>query len=431
MNAAAIIQSFPSDRARQLLPGALVLLSPFFLFPSTRTVWLCFLFPLLFLALFVRKDISLPRSPVDIFLLVLTVQVLISGLIVAGPAKSLPKVAGYFFGLFVFYTLIVVCREPKWIRFCLFLFLGGGVVLSIVGVLGISRHEEPKYIHSIYRTLKSLPSVEFRLPGAEKGFHPNALGGALTLILPLVFVLILPYLVKNKREFRIKHRNWIVPFLVAGLIILGGAMLLTQSRSSFAGMFIAGWLFLFVGLRRKKTAVLVITLLMAALLVGIFLLAGSDKLPYTDLESRNKLGGRLIDFWIPAFDAIKDKPIFGIGFNAARDLPSVGDSQGHLHNQILHTAAELGIPAAAAYLGLLIMILLLTIRTWKSSATGWLRTASLGLAAGQLAFFVFGFLDVISLGAKAGLFFWFSFGLIVSIYSYSGNLSPITSLAND
>ncbi|MBU2438250.1 MAG: hypothetical protein KKC69_03755, partial [Acidobacteria bacterium] len=152
MNAAANIQSFPSDRARQLLPGALVLLSPFFLFPSTRTVWLCFLFPLLFLALLVRKDISLPRSPVDIFLLVLTVQVLISGLIVAGPADSLPKVTGYFFGLFVFYTLIVVCREPKWIQFCLFLFLGGGVVLSIVGVLGISRHEEPKYIHSIYRT---------------------------------------------------------------------------------------------------------------------------------------------------------------------------------------------------------------------------------------------------------------------------------------
>ncbi|MBU4495626.1 MAG: hypothetical protein KJ874_10025, partial [Acidobacteria bacterium] len=109
----------------------------------------------------------------------------------------------------------------------------------------------------------------------------------------------------------------------------------------------------------------------------------------------------------------------------------VGDSQGHLHNQILHTAAELGIPAAAAYLGLLIMILLLTIRTWKSSATGWLRTASLGLAAGQLAFFVFGFLDVISLGAKAGLFFWYSLGLIVCIYLYSRNLIPNTIQAND
>lgn len=431
MNAAANIQSFPSDRARQLLPGALVLLSPFFLFPSTRTVWLCFLFPLLFLALLVWKDISLPRSPVDIFLLVLTVQVLISGLIVAGPADSLPKVAGYFFGIFVFYTLIVVCREPKWIRFCLFLFLGGGVMLSIVGVLGISRHEEPKYIHSIYRTLKSLPSVDFRLPGAEEGFHPNALGGALTLLLPLVFVLLLPYLLKNKREFRIKDRPWMVPLLSAGFVIIAGVLLLTQSRSSFAGMFIAGWLFLFMGLRRKKTVVLVITLLMAALLVGIFLLAGSDKLPYTDLESRNKLIGRVTEFWKPGVDAIKERPLFGIGFNAARDLPTVGDSQGHLHNQVLHTAAELGIPAALAYLGLLVWIVLLCVKTWKSGVPGWLRTASLGLGAGQLALFVFGILDVISLGAKAGLFFWFSFGLIVSIYSYSGNLSPITSLAND
>ena len=431
MNAAAIIQSFPSDRARQLLPGALVLLSPFFLFPSTRTVWLCFLFPLLFLALLVRKDISLPRSPVDIFLLVLTVQVLISGLIVAHPADSLPKVAGYFFGLFVFYTLIVVCREPKWIRFCLFLFLGGGVVLSIVGVLGISRHEEPKYIHSIYRTLKSLPSVDFRLPGAEEGFHPNALGGALTLLLPLVFVLLLPYLLKNKREFRIKDRPWMIPLLSAGFVIIAGVLLLTQSRSSFAGMFIVGWLFLFMGLHRKKTVVLVITLLMAALLVGIFLLAGSDKLPYTDLESRNKLIGRVTEFWKPGVDAIKERPLFGIGFNAARDLPTVGDSQGHLHNQVLHTAAELGIPAALAYLGLLVWIVLLCVKTWKSGVPGWLRTASLGLGAGQLALFVFGILDVISLGAKAGLFFWFSFGLIVSIYSYSGNLSPITSLAND
>lgn len=240
-----------------------------------------------------------------------------------------------------------------------------------------------------------------------------------TLFLPLVFVLLQPYFFKNWRDFRFHDRFWVAPFLFIAFFVMAAVMLLIQSRSSFAGMFLAGWLFLFIGLRKKKVVVVAITVLMVAILLGIFLLAGSDKLPYTDLESQHKLIGRVTEFWKPAVAAIKEKPVFGIGFNAARDLPTVGESQGHLHNQVLHTAAELGIPAAGAYLGLLVVMLLLVIRTWRSNAPGWMKTASLGLGAGQLAFFVFGFLDVISLGAKVGVSFWFSMGLITCIFMLS------------
>jgi len=166
-------------------------------------------------------------------------------------------------------------------------------------------------------------------------------------------------------------------------------------------------------------AAAVVTIVMLSVLIGLFFLAGSKKLPYTDLESRNKLIGRVITFWKPAIVEIKQHPVFGMGMNQARTIPVVGEKQGHLHNLILHTAAELGIPAMIAYMVILFGAAVMCRKVWMFAEENWTKNSVLGLGCGQLALFVFGFLDVIPLGAKVGIFFWISLALITSLYYHS------------
>ena len=264
--------------------------------------------------------------------------------------------------------------------------------------------------------MKSLPSVHFNLPGAEGGFHPNAVGGGVAILLPLCFVLLLPYFIRKKASFRIFLSGWWSIYFISLFLLMAFVLILTQSRSSFAGMFFVAWLLIFVGLRRKKIAVISITAVMLIALISLFFLAGSKKLPYTDLESRNKLIGRVTTFWAPAVKVIKEKPVFGMGMNQARTIPLVGEKQGHFHNLFLHTAAELGIPALIALISLLFGAAAMCIKVWKSTVPDWTKTAVLGLGCGQMALFVFGFLDVIPLGSKVGIFFWVSLALIAALY---------------
>lgn len=409
--------------AEWILPSLLLLLSPLFLFPQKSTVWILFVVPLIFLFLFLKKKITFQRTMLDWKILILSFLVLVSGLVVADVTISLPKVVGFFFGVFVFYSLVPLFKDKRLLKIGIMAFILGGTTLAVFGIMGMSRHDEPKYIRSLFKFLKSLPSIRFGLPGAEEGFHPNAVGGGLALILPLCFVLILPYLVRKNGNFRIFQSRWSALFFFSSFMIMASVLVLTQSRSSFAGMFVVSWLLIFVGLRRKKMAAVFVTIIMLSALIGLFFLAGSNKLPYTDLESRNKLIGRVTTFWEPAIEQIKQHPVFGMGMNHARTIPQVGNKQGHLHNLILHTAAELGIPALIAYMAILFGTAVMCRKVWRTAKDDWMKNSALGLGCGQLALFVFGFLDVIPLGAKVGIFFWISLALISSLSYHSVSIN--------
>lgn len=400
-----------------LLIICLFLLAPFFLFPKLSLLWVLSLVPLIWIVRGIEKKSFLPRMFLNWFVFFLTVQVLATCFIVPDLSFSLPKITGVFFGMMVFYALVSLLRTETSIKYGVLLFLFGGAAFSSVGILGISKHTEPKYIGVLYEWMKALPVVDFNLPGAEQGFHPNAVGAGIILVLPLCFVLLLPYLRGKKNEFLLLGKLiWILPLSLC-LLVMTGVLLLTQSRSSFLGMFIGVWLLIITALSRKRLIAVFVTLVMLAAIVGIFSLVGSDKIPYTNGESKNKLAGRITVFWTPAVKTIKQYPVFGIGMNNARTIPKVGYYQAHFHNQFLHTAAELGLPGLAAYLAILIGAAYMCFRVWRHASQGWVRLAALGLGCGQLALIAFGILDTLPLGAKVGLFFWISLGLIAALYN--------------
>lgn len=398
--------------------------APFLLFPSSKTWWAVFCLPVPWLVRYIKTGRFSKKTVLDIPVLVLIFQAGATCFIVPDIFFSLPKIFGLILGVAVFYAVVNLFQHEETIPAAVGVFLGSGFVFSLVGILGISKHEEPKYIQPLYTLLKKFPSFDFRLPGAEQGFHPNALGGGLTLILPAAVVVFF-ILLKNGR-IRKSPKHPYFPLFLTGLMLLfiSGVFILTQSRSSFAGVFVTACLFGMTALRRFKIAQVGIPLVTAALILGFFMLAGSDKLPYTDLESKNKMIGRVETFWVPAVQTIKDHPLLGIGMNRARINPKVGYYQAHFHNHFLHTAAEMGLPALAAYLALLLGAGYMCLTVWKKSGRPWIRLNVLGLAGGQLAYFIFGFLDTIPLGAKAGLLFWVSLGLIAVLYEADKKRPP-------
>jgi O-antigen ligase len=115
--------------------------------------------------------------------------------------------------------------------------------------------------------------------------------------------------------------------------------------------------------------------------------------------------------------------MWGIGLNNFRLEPEVRYFLSSTHNQLLHTAVELGIPAMISYLAILLLLGYMCIQVWKTSNDVWMRIAALGLGWGQLAFFFFGFTDAIPPGAKVGILFWISFALITALYKLKYNLA--------
>jgi O-antigen ligase len=108
--------------------------------------------------------------------------------------------------------------------------------------------------------------------------------------------------------------------------------------------------------------------------------------------------------------------------------PGIGYESAHAHNQLIHTAAELGIPGLAAYLAILIGAGWMCLDVSKRARAAWMRDAARGLGAGQLAFLIFGMGDAIPLGGKNGVFFWVSLALIAAMYNYVNRGSEIAGL---
>jgi O-antigen ligase len=120
--------------------------------------------------------------------------------------------------------------------------------------------------------------------------------------------------------------------------------------------------------------------------------------------------------WAIGIKTILKHPWTGIGMNQIRFLPEVGYGTSHVHNHLIHTGAEMGIPGLIAYLGILFGMAVMVYQIWKRAKMPALRAAAVGLGWGQLAHFIFGMNDSIALGSKTSIFFWLSAALISAIY---------------
>jgi putative inorganic carbon (HCO3(-)) transporter len=394
----------------------LVVFSPLFIFPRPQLWWIILIIPLLWMVRkIVEKQFVAPTMvnvPIFIFLL----AVLISTLRVPDFSHSLGKFAGVLFAIAFFYAAADVLKTGKLLKWAVNLFLLGGFLFSLIGLLGMPTFKG-KHLDILMKIKDKIPRIDFGLPGAELGFSTNAVGGTLLLVIPLFFVIgAAAWLDQNKKDA-------VLP--VIGLAVTGGVLLLTQSRGAWVSLFIStviiGLLLLVKIMKKKKIYLIVVTgLLVLAIIVGIgvYSMAHSDQLQPGIKQAEGTLLFR-IQLWNLAIPIVKANPMCGIGLNNFRTEPEVRYFLSSAHNQFLHIAVELGIPALIAYLAILLIMGYMCVQVWEKSPAAWMRIAALGLGWGQLAFLFFGLTDAIPPGAKVGILFWISLALISVLYQFN------------
>lgn len=384
---------------------------PFFLFPSMKYVWVFLIIPTIWTCRRIIKKRFFERTIIDWAIVFLLFQVFATCIIVPDLSFSLPKIAGVIFGFAFFYSLVALLTTEKLIKWGIIGFLGAGFILSVVSILGMewTKADDYKKVTTIFE--KVVPKINWNLPGAEEGFNPNAVGGTLILIIPLCLVLLFSHFKRNKENHLISYKVFsrIIFFVI--FFIIFSVLFFTQSIGSWIGLIVSIWILL-IPWKWKKWSLILIFLLA----IAIFLL-NFDNAKSIFVINKQKYWAREFKL-IVGINIMSQNPLFGIGMNRLRQLPSISYETAHAHNHFIHTGAELGIPGLIAYLAILIGSGYMCFETWRKSSVGWMKISVLGLGCGQLAHFIFGMTDSIPLGAKVGIFFWFSIGLISGIYNY-------------
>lgn len=343
------------------------------------------------------------------------------------------EIAGYvYFALASFVAMIhwpPLRKQPAWLALLL---LALGVGLAVIGPEAFSVN--PDKMLDVYQTEEfSLvdPTLE------QETINPNILGGALALILPLGLALAL--------RWRWVRWRWPALLLWGPLLIIGNGLILSQSRSSWLALGVAGlligWLLLTIPTtsaaatapKRTIWRHLLLGLCVGGVLVALFLVwrtGAVDAFLTPELQQSTQTSlTRRMDIWRLSLQMVGSKPIAGVGLGNyeaafATYFPNPPLTQGrvappHAHNLFLQLALDLGTPGLLAYLGLLALLLRgLFMQLYQSPSTpralahtAAIQPVSVGVYSALVAMLVVGCFDNALWGTKLTFVPWSLFAL--------------------
>jgi putative inorganic carbon (HCO3(-)) transporter len=445
----------------------LVLAAPFLLFPSPKSSMVMLVIPTLFLlrwmALMVnrqgkvgqsdaktyQRSSIIPITPLNGALLLLGVMILVSMWATFDINLSLPKISGVLLGIGVFFAIAREgTRSRGWV-ISLIAFFGIGLVIATLGIFGINWFPFNK-IALFNPIIAHLPRLISGIQGAESGFHPNEVAGALTWVLPVIIaVCVIFFLHPKDPDLKSFRKGWkrvldfaLILLCLGATFFIAAVFLLCQSRSGYIGLALPFIILIPIALPPKWRWYSLVVLLLLAIIFGILLamnweavrtwITGSN-LDADPALSLNTLSGR-VEVWSRAIYGIQDFPFTGMGMNAFRKVmpvlyPMFNISPeidlGHAHNEFLQAALDLGIPGLIAFLSLYIGSFWMLVDIWKATRVSLpsvnnrpmvTRFLTLGLAGSLLAHFIFGLTDAVALGAKPGILFWMLLGLVTALH---------------
>jgi putative inorganic carbon (HCO3(-)) transporter len=412
-------------------------------------------------------DNPLPLTPLNSSVFLMALMVLVSTWATYEIAFSLPKLSGMVLAFGVYFAVVREARRPRGWWLSLALYLGMGVAVAGLGLLGTNWFTTK--ISLLNPITARFPTLISGLQGAESGFHPNEVAGALTWVLPVlitlsVFLFLLQSTQRARRKNDIpperlkKEKNsadsvfsavklspgqiWIIRLLVwLATLFVGAVFILTQSRGGYLAMAFASLILLFIALPARWRWIFLALLIMTGLIVGLALsredlLAARDWLTGSGVTSDsalslNTLEAR-VEIWSRAIYGLQDFPFTGMGMNTFREVVHVlyplftiapDVDIGHAHNEFLQAGLDLGIPGLIAFIALYLGAFWMLADVWNRTrnsqpATRTLHLAIvLGLFGGLLAHMLYGLTDAVALGAKPGVLFWMLLGLVSGLHA--------------
>lgn len=412
----------------------LVLLAaaPFLLFPDRfvllSAAFLTLLGALWIAPLLIIRSPLIPPTPYNGALFIFCLAVCIAILVTADPDLALPKATGLILGLGVWRYLVLAVRQRSQVGWAVsgYVFLGLGIVTF--GLLNADWAAKAASRVPVLGMLLSQSGTATSFVPGGSGVHLNQVAGTITLILPLLAALLIKF-VSTGQSHR-KVMRWAIGLAT---IFCGVALLLTQSRSGWAGV-LGGLLVLLVlwGVTMKPSKERRLLQIGGALFVAVFLLLlvglGPQRIQKlwlappqeTAVGSLSTLNFRQ-DLWPWAVQAISDFPFTGVGLGAFREVarrlyplpisPEIDFA--HAHNVFLQVTLDLGIPGLIAYLAILLISVAVGWQLVKSEQS--LRAISAGLLASLAAFHIYGLADTLALGSKSAVLLWAIFGLLAAM----------------
>jgi putative inorganic carbon (HCO3(-)) transporter len=422
--------------------------------PKAAVVAGLLLLSLLWLMRWVARGYVTVRTPLDMPILGLVAMLPISLYASVNFQLSFPKLTGIILGVATFYSIVnaVRTRRDIWLITGLLLLSGAGI--SVLGLVGTDWTAKFPLLAPIYGRLPRLISGVPRSIGG--GLHPNEVGGALILFIPLALSLLLATVRVPAGQSRLAQNKGIsaalkpVPAILGSLdklvrsrwsinvglslilLITVFTLVLTQSRSAFFGLGVA---LVALGVIKNRWLRLIFGLAVAAS-IAILWYFGLERVGHLLLDVGEgtvavgtlTFAGRL-EVWQRAVYMIQDFPFTGIGLNTF-DLVAnamypfflIGPEARviHAHNNFLQIAVDLGIPGLVAYVGLLTVFTIIAWRVYRRCADPKLQALAVGLFCGMLAHQVYGLTDAITLGAKPGIVLWAFLGVVMALQAHSG-----------
>src|SRR5258708_10588002 len=140
------------------------------------------------------------------------------------------KGCGVALGMIVVGYLLGHVRTGRQIVMAAWLFAVAGAMLACVGLVSTNWQSKLGDLGDISGRL---PVLIRGVPGAEEGFHPNAVAGMLVLFIPVQLGLLIG-VARCRTTPRRQRRNLVAALLLVGVTV--ATLLLTQSRGALAGL---------------------------------------------------------------------------------------------------------------------------------------------------------------------------------------------------
>jgi membrane-associated protease RseP (regulator of RpoE activity) len=194
-------------------------------------------------------------------------------------------------------------------------------------------------------------------------------------------------------------RSWIGGLLVAGLVGLGFALLLTVTRASWLGCLVSTLIILLLSVRRR-VLILIGVLAIPLILSGLFVLQQKRNVAFIDQADQSTTWRETV--WREGFSLLVSKPrhlLVGIGMDSIkrrwREWGMFDGGRipwGHMHSNVLQIALERGVPALIFWLGFLFVYARTLWRAQQSGETlAWIENSVvLGALGGLAGFFTSG-----------------------------------------
>lgn len=413
----------------------LLVAAPFFLFIRPLFAPVLLLLPLLWLARCRSRGHYIPRTPVDWPVLGLMSMALISIFVTPDFSFSFRKVVGLIYGVSVFYAMVDWGQRHRSILPIEALVAGLGASAAFLALLGT---EWVFKLPVLDQVISGLPAVIRGMPGAETGFNPNQVAGALIMFIPVQAVLFW-YAATSSRRGEAR-RSWLTVGAGLSLALTSSVVLIAQSRASWAALLIGLLALCAISFRRFRIFFL---LLVAASVVAAVILwpmgAGAwlSRQAWTVSPGETSWAAR-VELWSQGLWTIAEYPLTGTGMNffrriAGSSLPlyhfEYGKDIGHSHQAYVQVALDLGLPGLVAYLALLLGLVASGWRTYKGSGNRLVRHVALAGVIGVVIHTIWGFADAIALGAKQSFLWWSMLALVATAVIHDrrgGSCNPLS-----